>query len=209
MLTRESSITDVNVLQTEIKSLLLWADPNGMQFAVEGTCLKCSLGETPLEPASQIKDLGVIISNSISWNHHVSSRTNKANLIFGMIRRNIPCSTTTIVKLPLYKSMILAFVIFGSSCWAPNRTEMRKIECVQRRITNWIRSYPDRSTYKSRLISLNLLPLSLYMEVVDLLTFSSLSTKRVLSTGTTLCSLLPIRTPGTRTACVFIFRPLN
>ena len=50
---------------------------------------------------------------------------------------------------------------------------MRTIEPVQRRATNWILDFNDLS-YKERLTALNLLRISLYLQVIDLLFFSRL-----------------------------------
>ena len=50
---------------------------------------------------------------------------------------------------------------------------MKLVEQVQRRATNWILNYIDLS-YGERLTNLNILPLSLHLQICDILTFSKL-----------------------------------
>ena len=57
---------------------------------------------------------------------------------------------------------------YASQAWFANKTELKEIERVQKKATSWILSNWDLS-YKKRLEKLNLLPLSLYLELHYLL----------------------------------------
>ena len=48
---------------------------------------------------------------------------------------------------------------------------MKKIESLQKRVVRWILCYPNKS-YREMLIKLNLLPLNLYMQLLELLLLS-------------------------------------
>ena len=59
------------------------------------------LQETEIE-----RDLGVIISKDLEWDHHIISATNKANRKLGMIKHSFNYLDVTTLKL-LYKSMVI------------------------------------------------------------------------------------------------------
>ena len=91
--------------------------------------------------------------------------------MFHMVKRNVSRLLPYQQKLHLYKSMVLPILSYGIPAWCPSKTDMRTIESVQRRATNWILDFNDLS-YKERLAALNLLPISLCLQVIDLLFFS-------------------------------------
>ena len=57
-----------------------------------------------------------------------------------------------------------------SPVWHANRTSMKELKLVQKRVTKWI-CRTSQVDYKTRLIQLKLLPNNLYIEMHDLLTF--------------------------------------
>ena len=72
------------------------------------------------------------------------------------------------MKLNSYCGYVTPIVSYGSPIWKANKCELRIIEDVQRKATRWILSL-NNINYKDRLIRLNLLPLSLYHEMHDIL----------------------------------------
>ena len=62
---------------------------------------------------------------------------------------------------------------YASQAWFANKTESKDIERIQRKATSWIISNWEIS-YKQRLTTLKLLPLSYYFELPDLLMLISL-----------------------------------
>ena len=58
------------------------------------------------------KDLGVYITEDLSWDLHISESIKRANSAFLVIKRNSPklCMST---KLNLYKSMILSNITYS------------------------------------------------------------------------------------------------
>ena len=67
---------------------------------------------------------------------------------------------------------------YGSEVLLLNNAAMKTIESVQRRATAWILS-DSKSSYKKRLETLKILPVSLYFEMHDLLLLSSIVTGKV------------------------------
>ena len=89
-----------------------------------------SLVDTP-------KDLGVIISNDMSWNLHIDKAGFKADKSFFAIKRNIS-NLNRVAKLKLFKSMIIPVILYASPCFGLNKYVMSKLETIQRRAVKWI-----------------------------------------------------------------------
>ena len=70
-----------------------------------------------LEPAEQVKDLGLVIDQKITSTKHVDARLAKANKVLYLVRRNVSYQTRQIVKLGLYKSLILPTLMYGMFCF--------------------------------------------------------------------------------------------
>ena len=64
--------------------------------------------------------------------------------------------------------MVVPTLIYGSVCWFNNVTNTKCLEKVQKRCTRWISS-DWKSNYKQLLLKCNLLPLSLYLQLQDIL----------------------------------------
>ena len=56
---------------------------------------KYSMNGQFLEKSESEKDLGVLISNDLKWDKHISKITNKANSILAMIRNSFQCLDTS------------------------------------------------------------------------------------------------------------------
>ena len=116
------------------------------------------------------KDLGLMISSDLKWDEHIKAAANKALKVFFMIKRNSPFLPTQ-TKIKLHKSMILPTLIYGSNCWSTNVANMKVLENVQKKVLRWITSCSD---YETNLKNCNLLPLSLYLQMQDLLFMSKI-----------------------------------
>lgn len=131
----------------------------------------CALAVVPSQ-----KDLGVTITNKLTWNVHIECVVAKANRMLGFLRRNC-ANIGTDSKRTLYMSFVRSHLGYASEVWAPQSaiTSIRLIESVQRRATRFILNcsfdVSKRPNYKARLISLRLLPLSYWHEYRDLCFF--------------------------------------
>ena len=127
--------------------------------------------ERPISSSNQQKDLGIIISSNLSWSHHASKITSKAYKILGLLRRTF-CSINNVpTKKRLYISLVRSQLLYGSQIWRPLQLkDMKPIESLQRRATKYILN-DYTSDYRSRLIKLQLLPLSMLLELNEICFF--------------------------------------
>ena len=65
--------------------------------------------------------------------------------------------------------MILPIITYASQCWYATTTSLRKLEALRRRVVKWITFDDD---HRRGLISTNRLPLSLYLQLLDLVMLS-------------------------------------
>ena len=90
-----------------------------------------------------------------------------------MIKRNVSSVTTLLTKLNLFKSHLVPILTYGMQVCYANSTSLANLEIFQKRATKWICSH-GLNGYKSRLVKLGLLPISLYIELHDLLLFGKI-----------------------------------
>ena len=90
-----------------------------------------------------------------------------------MLKRAISTHNCVKVKLPLYISlMVRSHLLYCSSIWRPNLVrDSFALEQLRRRASKYILNYPKDMNYKSRLLNLKLLPITLFLEVQDILLF--------------------------------------
>ena len=124
----------------------------------------------PIVSVDKHKDLGVIVQKNLSWSDHIAAACAKAYKSLYLIRRTLfgsPSSPS--LKLHLYKSLVRSNLSYCSQLWRPQLLkDIICLEKVQRRATKFILN-DFSSDYKSRLISLNLLPLMYWYELQDLM----------------------------------------
>ena len=65
------------------------------------------------------RELGVMISKDLKWEHHVISATNKVNRKLGMIKHSFNYLDITTMKL-LYKSMVRPHFEYAATVWSPS-----------------------------------------------------------------------------------------
>ena len=112
------------------------------------------------------RDLGLLISNDLKWDIHLKYAAQNALKVFFMIKRSSP-SLPIATKIKLYKSMILRTLIHSSNCWSiSNVKNMKVVENVQKKVLEWVTNCSD---YEWNLRKCNLLPLSLYLQIQDVL----------------------------------------
>jgi len=101
------------------------------------------------------KDLGVLFDSHLTFKDHLEDKINKTYRIIRLIKRNfinVDAKTFTL----LYKSLVRPHIEYANSVWHPyKKKDIETIEKVQKRATKLVISV-RKSTYKHRLIELNL-----------------------------------------------------
>ena len=136
----------------------------------------CSSSATPkyyikgreIQSLTSTKDLGIIFNTNLSWDQHHKSITSRAYRTLYLLRRTFTTPATSAKKL-LYVSVIRSQLTYCSQLWRPHLIkDILTLERVQRRSTKFILN-DYVSSYKSRLINLNLLPLMYLYEIYDVM----------------------------------------
>ena len=120
-----------------------------------------------LDQLKNQRDIGLQVSENLNWNENCSFRKRKGLCAFSRLKRNISQKCEQKSKLNAFLGYVVPIVTYSSQAWFPNELELKEFEKLQKIATKWILS--KKQSYKQRLVILNLLSFSLYIEVHDLL----------------------------------------
>ena len=177
------SLDDCQLLQNDLNALVDWSSIWELNFH-PSKCQVISvtrkrnpfnfdyfMNNTRLSSVKSIKDLGIEISSKLDWNTDMNNVVKKCNRKLGLIKRTVGFNAPVNVTKALYLALIRSDLEFGNCLWSG--TSRHNVEClggVQRRATKFIMHFPDLD-YRERLCQLNLLPLILRWEQLDLSLF--------------------------------------
>ncbi|KAI5752825.1 hypothetical protein M8J77_020768 [Diaphorina citri] len=139
-----SSKTDCELLQQDLNSVQKWLETIGLHFH-PNKCFKMSYSSkkmkldhpyyiegTQLQEVESYSDLGVILSNNLSWRKHIDDVTVRAYRKLGMIIRFCKPIQDADAILLLYKSIVRSTLEYCSVLWNPEtKSDTKKIEDVQ------------------------------------------------------------------------------
>ena len=92
------------------------------------------------------KDLGVTISDDLSWSRHINTISKKANQTLGSLKRNIKVYYKDL-KSTAYTTLVRPQLEYASTVWSPHTaTNIIKLEAVQRRAARWATRDYQRSS---------------------------------------------------------------
>jgi len=115
------------------------------------TNLTFQLGDSFLNIVTQIKDIGVIFNNQLSFSNHISAIINKSNQRLFLLHKFFLTKNSTVLILA-YKTYVLPILDYFSVVWTPHEiTEIRRIESVQRMFTKSLAGFGELS-YSERLV---------------------------------------------------------
>ena len=164
---------DSKQLQKDIETIYLWASQVNMEFNGDkfecirywpneeiGTAFKQEFkyvneeGVT-IEEKEHIKDLGVQLSNDLSFSKHIEKVISTCRKLVGWVMRTFRTRNKTIM-LVLWNSMVQSRLDYCSQLWSPSlQSEITKIEDVQRHFTKRIEGMEELS-YHERLEKLRM-----------------------------------------------------
>ena len=111
-----------------------------------------------IEPTNHEKDLGVVISDTLSWDEHIKGCVSKANRMIGIIKRTFSYINKDMFLL-LYKTFVRPHLEYCPEVWNPHLSKhIDALEKVQRRATKLLPNLRDLP-YEERLLKLKLFPL--------------------------------------------------
>jgi hypothetical protein len=84
-----------------------------------------------LDCVNQIPDLGLTLTNTLSWNKHIEDIALKTNRKLGLIRRLTKENRDVGVRKLLYRSIVRPSLEYSSQVWSPYITQS-KIKCCWR-----------------------------------------------------------------------------
>ena len=108
-----------------------------------------------IEEKESLRDLGVAMSNDLSFSLHISNIIAETNRLIGWVMRSFR-SRSRLVMITVWKSLIQSKLDFNSQLWSPNdQGTINRIESVARHFTSKI-SGMEGKDYWERLQSLDL-----------------------------------------------------
>ena len=180
-----SNYSDSGCLQDDISRLATWSSTWSLPFNVK----KCSifsvfsrghysqvfypyfLNDVILTRDNTHNDLGIVLTSDLKWRDHYKSIMAKSYKILGLLRRVFSSVHCHQAKKVLYISLVRSKLLYCSPIWRPHLlSDIKALESVQRRATTFILNSYD-SDYRLRLLSLQLLPLMMILEINDVLFF--------------------------------------
>ena len=112
------------------------------------------------------------ISSDLTWDTHINTILARANRMLAFLHRGSVASFTTDQWKLLYLTFVRPYIGYASEVWALSTiNSITKIESLQRRATKFILNthWQEDISYHERLSRLNLLPLTYWHEVKDLI----------------------------------------
>ena len=159
---------DCAKIQADLNKLIDWSEKWQMSFNID-KCKVMHIGDRnpkfkykmrnhELCDVKQEKDLGVIISNDLKTSDQCKAASKKANMMLGLISRNITYRSPDVMK-KLYTAFVRPHLEYAVQFWSPNYIKDQSLlERVQRRATKQIPSLRSLS-YDERLKQLDMFSL--------------------------------------------------
>ena len=95
-----------------------------------------------------IKYLGIIIDNKLTFKNRIQDKTKKATTILNMLRRNLHFAPKS-VKIKAFQSCVLPIVEYASTCWAPTSKKLsNSLEMILHNGAKFVTNkYPNKENY--------------------------------------------------------------
>ena len=165
-----STIEDTQLLQSDLNKVYEWALNNNMEFnsdkfevirykgkkshTLDDTSYTSNIGNV-IEEKSQLKDLGVILSNDATFKQHISQKVTSLKAKIGWVMRTFHTRDKQ-PMLTLWKQLIIFDHDYCSQAWSPSKTgEIQELELLQKAFVRKIKGMQGLS-YWEQLRELNL-----------------------------------------------------
>ena len=141
--------SDAEALQEDLSSVCSWAEQWQLTFNISkceqitttrrrsSRDIKYYMDGVQLPVVSDFKYLGVVKSNDLTFETHISNTAKKANSRLGMLRRCLRGANAN-TKTLAYTAMVRPILEYASVIWSPyKKREEKVVESVQRRAFRW------------------------------------------------------------------------
>ena len=183
---RVDSHTDGALIQQDLHSLERWSATSGLVFN-QDKC-KCqhisrrkTVTEFPytiknraLSVTPEEKDLGIWVMCKLTWSKHTLDRCAAANKLLRFLHRSTMEIPNVKIRRSLYLALVRPALGYATQVWSPQSVELvKRTERIQHRGTKYMLRLPFicKTSYRDRLISTELLPISYWHEYLDLMLF--------------------------------------
>lgn len=120
--------------------------------------LKYGSSTREVEQVSEVRDLGIVVSDDLKWSRQCNQAAYKAMAALGMIKRTFTKLSKEAFKM-LYSTYVRPHLEYCVQAWSPYyQKDINILEKVQRRATKMVHGMKNLS-YDQRLKSLNLFSL--------------------------------------------------
>ena len=147
-----NTMEDHQRLEDDLKAISDWCKQwnlalnptkcNAIQFSTQTPSQELApytIGQSDIPFVNSQKDLGVIVSNSLSWSEHFDLICSKAYQALYVIRRNIPPHSPIQLKKILYCSLVKSQITYCCQLWQPQLIKhIQSLERIQRKATKYI-----------------------------------------------------------------------
>ena len=128
-----------------------------------------SMNNTLIQSSTKYWDLGIILCRNLSWSNHYNHISCGAYRSLHLIRRSFSFTLPIHLKKHFYLSLVNSHLTYCSQIRRPRLLKhILSLKHIQWRATNYILS-ESHFDYKSRLVSLQLLPLMYCFDLQDVL----------------------------------------
>ena len=172
-------------IQDDLDKVEEWVKKNRMELAMDkctkiifrGSDRSFNILDQKLDHSKTVKDLGIHVSDNLTWKMYIKERLRKANKVPNFLRRNVAVKVQTFVKLGLYKSLILPMLLYGFACVFTSRADLHLLENYQKKVVRWITGNKTMS-YLSQMKILNILPLPMFLRLSDMCSYRKSQKKK-------------------------------
>ena len=148
-------------LQNDLNNAIKWSKENSLEFnnakieairldvkKFDQSSVHLYADDAEITCKCSVNDLGIIITNNLKWDSHINERLSKAQQQLFFLKRIVPFSSNTRVKVSLYKNYILSILLYASNVWFSNSPNCRKLErCKDERSSVlWTRNFVPTAT---------------------------------------------------------------
>ena len=159
------SLVDFDTVQQDLHSLVEWSNEwllgfnsqkcKVMHFGRNNPCYEYVMNENTIESVTEDKDLGITVSNDLSFSKYICNAAAKANRVLGLIRKTFSYVSKESF-LTLYKTYVRPHLEYCVQVWSPYlKKDIDVLEKVQRRATKIVPELAHLS-YEDRLKELKL-----------------------------------------------------